>query len=148
MAGGGADAVDDPVVPLPAYAAEQLVDRLGIRILVRERGLVVGTMPVAGNRQPVGLLHGGASAVLAETLGSFAAFDLAGPQGIAVGVELSCTHHHSVRSGLVTGFCRPLHEGASSATYDIAVRDEADRRVCSARLTCALRTRSDAGRRS
>ncbi|MFF1492896.1 hotdog fold thioesterase [Streptomyces sp. NPDC058304] len=112
---------------------------MGIEIITCKPGLVVGTMPVMGNRQPVGILHGGANAVFAETLGSVAAFLYAGPGGNAVGVDLSCTHHRWVSSGTVTGVCRPLDERQSMASYEIVVRDGSGHRTCTARLTCAIR---------
>ncbi|WP_298556031.1 hotdog fold thioesterase [Streptomyces luteogriseus] len=127
-----------PIEVLPPFVDQQLVERLGIEITVCGPDLVVGTMPVAGNRQPVGLLHGGANAVLAETLGSLAAWVHAGADRIIVGQELSCTHHAATRSGLVTGHCRPLHLGTHTATYEIVISDEQRRRTCTARLTCAI----------
>jgi 1,4-dihydroxy-2-naphthoyl-CoA hydrolase len=127
-----------PVPVLPDYLDEQLVARMGIEILTCRPDLVVGTMPVKGNRQPVGILHGGASAVLAETLGSLAAWVHAGPDRIIVGQELSCTHHRAARSGLVKGVCRPLHVGRGTGTYEIVIHDEREQRICTARLTCAL----------
>lgn len=127
-----------PVPVLPTYVDEQLVTRMGIEITTCRPDLVVGTMPVKGNRQPIGIMHGGANAVLAETLGSLAAWVHAGPDRIIVGQELSCTHHRAVRSGLVTGVCRPLHVGRGTATYEIVISDEQERRTCTARLTCAL----------
>ncbi|MFB6813219.1 hotdog fold thioesterase [Streptomyces sp. NPDC056347] len=127
-----------PVEVLPPYIGEQLVQRLGIEIDVCEPDLVTGTMPVTGNRQPIGLLHGGANAVLAETLGSLAAWTHAGADRIIVGQELSCTHHGAARSGRVVGECRPLHVGTHTATYEIVIRDENGRRTCTARLTCAI----------
>jgi uncharacterized protein (TIGR00369 family) len=101
-------------------------------------------MPVEGNRQPYGLLHGGASAVLAETLGSVGSMLHGGVGKIAVGVDLNCTHHRGMRSGQVTGVARPVHRGRSTATYEIVITDERDRRVCTARLTCLLRAADDA----
>lgn len=127
-----------PVPVLPDYVDEQLVTRMGIEILTCRPDLVVGTMPVEGNRQPVGILHGGASAVLAETLGSLAAWVHAGTDRVIVGQELSCSHHRAVRSGLVKGVCRPLHVGTGTATYEIVISDEREQRICTARLTCAL----------
>ncbi|MFJ5529202.1 hotdog fold thioesterase [Streptomyces sp. NPDC093261] len=127
-----------PVPVLPNYVDEQLVTRMGIEILTCRPDLVVGTMPVKGNRQPIGIMHGGANAVLAETLGSLAAWVHAGPDRIIVGQELSCTHHRAVRSGLVKGVCRPLHVGRGLATYEIVICDEEERRACTARLTCVL----------
>lgn len=115
-----------------------LVERMQIEILEVDAARAVGTMPVAGNTQPHGLLHGGASAVLAETLGSYAAAAHAGPGRVAVGTELSVTHHRSVRAGVVTGTATAIHLGRSTATYEIVVLDPESRRVCTARLTCML----------
>ena len=102
-------------------------------------------MPVAGNRQPYGLLHGGASVVLAETLGSFGAALHAGPERIAVGIEISATHHRSATSGHVTGYgdadqprAHPARPTRSSSS------DDEGRRVCTSRLTCLLRDRPSA----
>jgi 1,4-dihydroxy-2-naphthoyl-CoA hydrolase len=119
----------------------QLPDRMGIVLTEWAPERVVGTMPVAGNRQPYGLLHGGASCVLAETLGSVAAALHAGADRSVLGVEISASHHRAVRSGLVTGVCTPLHAGGTMATYQIVVSDDAGRRVCTARLTCLIRKR-------
>ncbi len=127
-------------VDLPAlFSAGHLGTRMGVEIVEASAERVVGTMPVEGNTQPYGLLHGGASAVLAETLGSVGSMLHAGSSKIAVGVDLNCTHHRGARAGLVTGVATPLHRGRSTATYEIVISDEAGRRVCSARLTCMLR---------
>lgn len=112
---------------------------MGVDILEASADRVVGTMPVEGNTQPYGLLHGGASAVLAETLGSVGAMLHGGSSKIAVGVDLNCTHHRGARSGLVTGVATPVHQGRSTATYEIVISDQEGRRVCTARLTCLLR---------
>jgi uncharacterized protein (TIGR00369 family) len=122
------------------FSAGHLGQRMGIRILEASSEKVVGTMPVEGNTQPYGLLHGGASAVLAETLGSVGAMLHGGPSKIAVGVDLNATHHRGMRSGLVTGTATPVHRGRSSATYEVVIMDDASgKRVCTARLTCMLR---------
>ncbi|WPO74430.1 MULTISPECIES: hotdog fold thioesterase [unclassified Streptomyces] len=121
------------------FSAGHLGTRMGVQIREASAERVVGTMPVEGNTQPYGLLHGGASAVLAETLGSIGAMLHGGVGKLAVGVDLNCTHHRGARSGLVTGVATPVHRGRSTATYEIAVSDEEGRRVCSARLTCMLR---------
>jgi uncharacterized protein (TIGR00369 family) len=127
-------------VDLPAlFSAGDLGIRMGVQIVEASADRVVGTMPVEGNTQPYGLLHGGASAVLAETLGSIGSMLHGGPSKIAVGVDLNCTHHRGARSGLVTGVATPVHRGRSTATYEIVITDEHDKRVCSARLTCLLR---------
>src|SRR3954467_6619040 len=127
-------------VDLPAmFSAGHLGTRMGVEVMEASAERVVGTMPVEGNTQPYGLLHGGASAVLAETLGSLGAMLHGGSTKIAVGVDLNCTHHRGARSGLVTGVATPVHRGRSTATYEIVISDEDGRRVCSARLTCLLR---------
>jgi uncharacterized protein (TIGR00369 family) len=118
-----------------------LAERMGIHLLEASPERVVATMPVEGNTQPYGLLHGGASVVLAETLGSIGAALHAAKlyNGIAVGIEVNATHHKAARSGIVTGVATPLRLGGMIASYEIAVTDEAGERVCTARLTCALR---------
>ncbi|GAA4896664.1 uncharacterized protein (TIGR00369 family) [Stackebrandtia albiflava] len=121
------------------FSAGRLGTRMGIEILRAEPERVVGTMPVEGNTQPYGLLHGGASAVLAETLGSIGAMLHGGPRRIAVGVDLNVTHHRGARSGLITGVATPLHLGRSTASYEIAVTDDGDRRICTGRITCLIR---------
>jgi uncharacterized protein (TIGR00369 family) len=118
-----------------------LAQRMGIEFLEAGPERVVGRMPVEGNTQPYGLLHGGASAVLAETLGSVAAAIHAGPDRLALGIEINATHHRAASSGYVTGVATRLHGGRSLATYDIEITDEQGRRVCTSRLTCMLRDR-------
>ena len=125
---------------LPAlFSAGHLGERMGLEITHASPEEVVGILPVEGNTQPYGLLHGGASAVLAETLGSVGAMLHGGPAKLAVGVDLNCTHHRGVRSGLITGTATPVHRGRSTATYETVVTDENGKRVCTARLTCMLR---------
>ena len=121
------------------FSAGSLGTRMGVRVIEASADRAVATMPVEGNTQPYGLLHGGASAVLAETLGSIGAMLHGGPGKVAVGVDLNCTHHRAVRSGLVTGVATPVHRGRSTATYEIVITDEQEKRVCTARLTCLLR---------
>ncbi len=116
-----------------------LPGRMGITVTDASAERVVGTMPVDGNIQPYGLLHGGASCVLAESLGSVGAALQAGPGRFAVGIEISATHHRAVAVGLVTGVATRVHGGRTTATYEIAISDDRGRRVCSARLTCLLR---------
>jgi 1,4-dihydroxy-2-naphthoyl-CoA hydrolase len=118
-----------------------LPERMGIKVTEASAQRVVGTLPVDGNTQPFGLLHGGASCALAESLGSIGAslHALQSFGGYALGLEISATHHRSARSGVVTGVATPLHLGGTIATYEIVITDEDDRRVCTARLTCLLR---------
>ncbi|GAA2980759.1 hotdog fold thioesterase [Actinokineospora diospyrosa] len=129
----------DKLPGLRAEVADQfLPDKLGIDVTDWTPTRLVGTMPVKGNLQPYGLLHGGANAVLAETLGSIAAV-LNAPTGkLAVGLELSCTHHRAVRTGQVTAVCTPLHIGRTTSTFEIVITDDQDRRTCTARLTCVI----------
>ncbi len=120
-------------------ADQWLPTKMGIEVTEWDPKHVVATMPVAGNLQPYGLLHGGANATLAETLGSIAAA-LNAPAGhVAVGLELSCTHHRAARAGHVTGVATPLHVGRSTSTFEIVITDEGGRRTCTARLTCVVR---------
>ncbi|WP_062213654.1 PaaI family thioesterase [Demequina oxidasica] len=119
---------------------DNLITRMGIEILSVTPEAAVGTMPVAGNVQPYGLLHGGASAVLAETLGSLAAMAHAGEGKVAVGVDLNITHHRSVRNGIVTGTATALHRGRTTATYAINVTDQDNHNLATARLTCVVKT--------
>ena len=121
--------------PLPSAP---LHERLGISIEAMSADEVTGSMPVAGNTQPFGLLHGGASCVLAESLGSVGATLHAGQGRFAVGVDINATHHRAARDGVVTGVASPVHLGRSVATYEVVVRDEQDRRICTARITCQL----------
>ncbi len=117
----------------------KLAERMGIELLEASPKRVVGTMPVAGNEQPFGLLHGGASCVLGETLGSIGASMHAAPGGYALGIELNASHHKAVRAGTVTGVATPLRLGRAVATYQIVVTDENDDLVCTLRLTCLIR---------
>ena len=96
-------------------------------------------MPVEGNTQPYGLLHGGASVVLAEGLGSILAVITAGPGRAAVGVEINATHHRPATEGIVTGVATPISVGRSMGSYEIVITDDRGRRTCTCRLTCSLR---------
>jgi uncharacterized protein (TIGR00369 family) len=120
----------------PELADEQLAPRLGIRIVEASRERVVGTMPVAGNKQPFGLLHGGASGVLVESLGSLAAVQHLTQDQYPVGLELACTHHRGATEGLVTGVATPVHVGRRTSTFDVVLTDERGKLTCTGRLTC------------
>jgi 1,4-dihydroxy-2-naphthoyl-CoA hydrolase len=119
-------------------ASGTLIERTGIVLTEVGARTTRGSMPVAGNTQPAGLLHGGATAALAETLASVAAQSHAGQGRAAVGLDLNVTHHRGVRSGHVHGVATALHLGRSTAAYEIVVTDDDDRRVATARLTCML----------
>jgi 1,4-dihydroxy-2-naphthoyl-CoA hydrolase len=129
------DPADLPVTDRP----EQLAERMGIELVTLTLDEVVGTLPVTGNRQPFGLLHGGANAVLAETLGSTLSALHALPERFPVGLELTCTHHRAATEGVVTGVARPVHVGRSTSTTEIVITDADGRRTCTARLTCLHR---------
>ncbi|MEU0965916.1 hotdog fold thioesterase [Streptomyces sp. NPDC005917] len=115
--------------------------KLGIQLEEASAQLVVGTMPVEGNTQPQGLLHGGASIAFAETLASTAAAMYAGTRRVAVGVEVSATHHRSARNGTVRGSAQAVHLGSSMATYNVELTDERGRLLCSCRVSCMLKPR-------
>lgn len=122
-------------------AQQQLNEKLGITVVESAPSRVVATMPVAGNLQPYGLLHGGANATLAEALGSYLAALNADEGRVAMGLELSCTHHRAVRSGSVTGVATPVHVGRGTVTSEIVITDERGKRSCTAKLTCVVRDR-------
>jgi uncharacterized protein (TIGR00369 family) len=116
-----------------------LDDKLGIEIVDYDPDHVVGTMPVEGNQQPYGLLHGGATCALVETVGSWAAALSAGPGRQVVGIELNASYLRSATSGTVTAVCTPVRRGRTLATYVIEVSDDAGRPTASARLTCLVK---------
>lgn len=115
-----------------------LHDRMGITVVEASPSRVVATMPVDGNTQPFGFLHGGASCVLAEGLGSIGATLHAAPDRAAFGVDINATHHRPVSEGLVRGVATAVHLGRSVACYEVVVTDARDRRICTARITCSL----------
>jgi 1,4-dihydroxy-2-naphthoyl-CoA hydrolase len=132
---------EKPAVSLPADfdLTDTLAGVLGIKLLEASTQRVVGTMPVKGNTQPYGLLHGGASCALAETLGSVGSALHGATLGkIAVGVDINATHHRGARDGIVTGVATPIHLGRTTTSYEIVIADEQERRLCTARLTCQL----------
>ena len=118
-----------------------LNEKMGIELVEISAERVVGTMPVEGNTQPYGLLHGGASVVLAETLGSVGSAVHAHPDKLSVGIDINATHHRSATSGTVTGVATAIHLGRTMASYEVVITDERGKRVCTARITCALMPR-------
>lgn len=101
----------------------------------------VATMPVLGNTQVVGILHGGAHVVLGESLGSISSAIHAGPGRIAMGIEINATHSRSIDHGMVTATCDALVLGRTLATHEIVIRDEEGRRLSTVRMTNILRDR-------
>ena len=124
---------------LNAMSKNTAMEPLGIRFTELGPDYLRGTMPVdKRTHQPYGLLHGGASVLLAETLGSSAG-GLCAPEGKGVvGIEINANHLRGVREGVVTGTARPLHVGGSTQVWEIRIEDEAGRLVCISRLTLAV----------
>ena len=112
-----------------------LAEKMGIEFMEFTVERSVATMPVEGNTQPVGLLHGGAYVVLGESLGSMSANLAAGPSKLAVGVDINATHTRSATSGIVTGVCTPIHLGRSMMVHEIVVTDDQGRRCSTVRIT-------------
>ena len=129
--------VADYIAAMP-QGMGRLNEKMGIELTEISAERVVGTMPVEGNTQPYGLLHGGASVVLAETLGSVGSAVHAHPDKLSVGIEINATHHRSATSGTVTGVATAIHLGRTMATYEVVITDERGKRVCTSRITCAL----------
>jgi 1,4-dihydroxy-2-naphthoyl-CoA hydrolase len=124
----------------PAEKTSPLDDKLGIQITDYDPDRLVATMPVAGNEQPHGLLHGGATCALMETVGSWAAALHAGPAKQVVGIELNASYLRSATSGVVTAVCTPVRRGRTLATFLIEVSDEQGRPTATGRLTCLTKT--------
>ena len=117
-----------------------LEERLGVVLEKVSAEETRGRMPVEGNTQIAGILHGGATCALAEGLGSIAAYAYGRERHlIPIGVDINATHHRSARQGWVTGVARPLYLGSSTVTYEILVSDEQGHRLTTARITCQLR---------
>lgn len=130
--------------PRPDWAPADLSPldaKLGIEIVDFDPDRLVATMPVAGNEQPFGLLHGGATCALAETVGSWAGALHAGPGGQVVGVELNVSYLRGATGGTVTAVCTPVRRGRTLATFLIQVTDDEGRPTASARLTTMVRSR-------
>ncbi|HWH26100.1 MAG TPA: hotdog fold thioesterase [Pseudolysinimonas sp.] len=116
-----------------------LPQRMGIEFLELSAEYSVARMPVEGNTQVVGILHGGAHVVLGESLGSLSSALHAGPGYIAMGIEINATHSRSVDSGFVTGTCRSIVLGRTLCTHEIAITDEQGRRLSTVRMTNIIR---------
>jgi 1,4-dihydroxy-2-naphthoyl-CoA hydrolase len=112
--------------------------KMGIEIIEASPNRLVGTMPVKGNTQPIGLLHGGANVVLAESLGSIGTQLHAGPTRKIVGVDINATHHKSATSGIVTGVATAITLGKTLCSYQVEITNEKGERTCTARITCLI----------
>jgi 1,4-dihydroxy-2-naphthoyl-CoA hydrolase len=121
---------------LPQGMRSPLDDKLGVVITDYDPDRLVATMPVAGNEQPFGLLHGGATCTLVETIGSVAAALGAGPDRQVVGIELNASYLGAATSGDVTAVCTPVRRGRTLSTFRIDITDDQGRQTATARLTC------------
>ncbi|WP_255460418.1 hotdog fold thioesterase [Lacibacter sediminis] len=128
------------IAELTALCDQTIAEVLDLKFIETGSNYIKATMPVDHRtHQPYGLLHGGASCVLAETLGSIASAHVIDPEKfICVGIEINANHIRSVRSGLVTGITTPIHIGASTHVWDIKIYDEREKLVCVSRLTVAI----------
>lgn len=134
----GTPSVEEFLALLPEGAG-RLNEKMGIELTEISAERVVATMPVEGNTQPYGLLHGGASVVLAETLGSVGSgIHAFGLGKMSVGVDINATHHRSATAGTVTGVATAVHLGRTTASYEVVITDERGKRLCTSRITCAL----------
>jgi uncharacterized protein (TIGR00369 family) len=117
----------------------ELADRMGIRIVSMNGSHGVATMPADGNKQPLGIVHGGAYVVLAETLGSMCATMAAGEGRHAVGIEINASHTKSCTEGLITATARAINIGRNLATHEVTVDDDKGNRLSTIRITNFLR---------
>ncbi len=140
---------DEPTEAAQAVNAMEWAARRGVGSLADKMGFewveftldrCVATMPVEGNTQPVGLMHGGAYVVLGESLGSMAANLHAGPDRLAVGVDINATHTRSATSGTVTGVCTPIHLGRTITVHQIVITDDQGRLCSTVRITNHIKT--------
>jgi uncharacterized protein (TIGR00369 family) len=128
----------DYLEQLRIRGAGALDRKMGIKILEASPQRLVATMPVDGNTQALGLLHGGASVVLAESLGSIGTALHAGLDRRIVGVDINATHHRSATSGIVTGVATAISLGKTICSYEIIITNEEGQRTCTARITCLI----------
>ena len=112
--------------------------KMGIEIIEASPERLVGTMPVEGNTQPIGLLHGGANVVLAESLGSIGTQLHAGEDRKIVGIDINATHHKSATSGVVTAIATAISLGKTICSYQVEITNDKGERTCSARITCLI----------
>lgn len=133
----------DYLAAIRARGTGELDSKMGIEIIEASPQRLVGTMPVVGNRQPMGLLHGGANVVLAESLGSIGSLIHAGPGRSVVGIDINATHHKSATEGIVTGVATAITLGKTLCVWDIVITNEAGERTCTARITCLILAKRD-----
>lgn len=131
----------DGLAWLHARGAGALAEKMNIEFLEFTVERSVARLPVEGNTQPAMLLHGGAYVVLGESLGSMSANLWAGPDKLAVGVDVNATHTRAATSGYVTGVCTPIHLGRTMTVHEIAINDEGGRRCSTVRITNLIKSR-------
>jgi 1,4-dihydroxy-2-naphthoyl-CoA hydrolase len=124
---------------LAGSSAGTMIERIGVEFLDVARERIVARIPVQGNTQPYGLLHGGATAALLETIGSLGTALLVGPARMVTGIELNVNHIRAVREGHATAVGTPLHVGRTTAVWDFRVHDDQGRLTAAGRLTLAIR---------
>lgn len=129
----------DPQIAERFSRSGGLAEKMGIEFLELSAERSVARMPVEGNTQVVGILHGGAHVVLGESLGSMSAAIHAGPGRFAVGIEINASHSRSVKSGYVTGTCTAISLGRTLCTHEIAITDDDGNRLSTVRITNLLR---------
>jgi len=118
-----------------------LAEKMGIELVELSAEHAIATMPVEGNTQPLGLVHGGAYVVIAESLGSLAANVWAGEGRFAVGIEVNASHTRSAREGLVTATATAIHLGGTLTVHEVVMRDAAENRLSTVRITNIIRSR-------
>nr|WP_115869822.1 hotdog fold thioesterase [Marinoscillum furvescens] len=124
---------------LNAFCDETMVSHLGIQFTEVGEDYICANMPVNQHtRQPMGLLHGGASVALAETLGSVAAALIAGMDKSVVGLEINANHIRAKKEGIVTGKATPLHIGRTTQLWEIRITDEDEKLICISKITMAI----------
>ena len=133
----------DYLAAIRARGSGELDSKMGIEIIEASPQRLVGAMPVEGNRQPMGLLHGGANVVLAESLGSVGTQLHAGADRKIVGVDINATHHKSATTGVVTGVATAVSLGKTMCCYEVVITNEAGERTCTARITCFILAKRD-----
>lgn len=131
--------LDPALLVLAEAGGGALPKKMGIELLELSAQRSMATMPVKGNTQPYGILHGGAHVVLAETLGSMSAAVHAGPGRIVMGIEISASHSRAIESGTVTGTCEAIVLGRTLTTHQIVVHDEKGRLLSTIRMTNIIR---------
>ena len=128
----------DYLAEIRKRAISPLDTKMGIEIIEASPQRMVATMPVEGNTQPRGFLHGGANVVLAESLGSIGAQLHAGPDRVVVGIEINATHHKTATSGIVTAVATPVSLGRTLCCYEVEITNDKGERTCSARITVMI----------